>query len=501
MIRLRLPFRLLSLPLAATVSLACASAQTAAPLLSADQTAAVRTLAADTLKASGTPSASVGVVKDGKVALTEAYGLAHLRPDVSAKPEMAYPIGSISKQFTAVALLLLQQDGKLSLDDKVGKYFPELTRANDITLRNLLTMTSGYEDYAPQDYIIPAWLKPVQPLALVREWAGKPLDFEPGTDWQYSNTNYVLAGLIVEKVSGEPLMGFLRKRVFAPLHMEGVVNTYTQREKLQVTGYVSYAMAPVREQPLEANGWYQGDGDLAMPASTLLQWDLSIMNQSLLSAASYKEFETPFVLKDGRDSGYGLGIDVRTVQGHRMIAHSGEVGGFVSDNVLFPDDHVAVAVLTNEVASSAASRIAMGVARKLLIPETAAKPAQAAASAAPAAAPAATPAPVVAEDGVLKGFGAKLATILTGLGQGKIDRTLFTTDCNAYFDADGLKDFAATLGPSGPATGAELTGSALRGGMTFGGYVVRFEHGPAVRVTVYVQPDGKIEQLLVTGKA
>ncbi|SEG61781.1 CubicO group peptidase, beta-lactamase class C family [Bryocella elongata] len=462
--------------------------------LPADSRAKVETLATETLRTSGVPSASVGIVSEGEVSFTQAFGLAHVSPDVKASAAMAYPIGSISKQFTSAALLLLQQEGKLSLDDKVGKYFPELTRSNDITIRNLLTMTSGYEDNAPQDYIIPSWLKPVDPLTLVRQWAEKPLDFEPGTDWQYSNTNYVVAGLIVEKVTGQPLMKFLRERIFTPLKLEGIVNTYTEREKLEVTGYVSYAMAPVREQALEGTGWCQGDGDLAMPVATLLKWDLSIMNQTLLKPESYKELETPFVLKDGRDSGYGLGINVRMVNGHRMISHSGEVGGFVSDNVMYPEDHFAVAVLTNEVAASAAAKIANGVTGAMIPAVSPAKKESGNRGDSPRRFEA------VPETGVLKGFGAKLATILDELEKRKIDRKLFTFDCNAYFSADALKDFSGTLTPYGPVTNAILTGSAQRGGMTFAAYAVSFEHGPPVRVTLYLQPDGAIEQLLVTGK-
>ena len=197
----------------------------------------------DTWRSLGPRSASV---KDGKIAYTQAYGLARISPPKPATPEMAYAIGSISKQFTATAVLLLQQDGKLSVDDPVGKYFPELTRSNEVTIRNLLTMTSGYEDFAPQDYTIPDWLKPIDPAKLVHMWATKPLDFDPGTKWQYSNTNYVLVSLIVEKVSGEPLDKFLHERVFGPAGMKDLFNTYTQREKLQVTGYVSNALAPPR---------------------------------------------------------------------------------------------------------------------------------------------------------------------------------------------------------------------------------------------------------------
>ena len=428
------------------------------------------------LQDTGVPSASVGIALDDKIVYTQAFGLAHLHPDVAARPDMAYPIGSVSKQFTATAMLLLQQDGRLSIDDKVAKYFPELTRANEISIRNLLTMTSGYEDYAPQDYIIPAWLHEKDPLTLIHEWAEKPLDFEPGTQWQYSNTNYVLCALIIQKVTGEPLMTVLRERVFKPLHLEGVVNTYTEREKLQVTGYVSNAMAAVREQPLEANGWYIGDGDLAMPASTLLQWDLSIANQTLLSPASYKEFETSFVLKDGTDAHYGLGIDINLRNGHRLLSHSGEVGGFVSQNALFPEDKFAVVVLTNEVASSAASKIA-GAVTKIALPGV-------------------VPPPPPADN-----FAALLQAVMAGLQHSQIDRSLLTADCNSYFDKDTLADFQSTLAPLGTVKSATRTRTQLRGGMTFGLYRVEFSGGEAVLVSVYLEPDGKIEQLLVEGKA
>ena len=457
------------------LGLGAATATPAAAQLTTETQAKIAAASEKVLAATGVPSASVGVVADDRIAYTQAFGLAHLRPDVKADASMAYPIGSISKQFTATAILLLQQDGKLSIDDKVAKYFPELTRASDVSLRNLLTMTSGYEDYAPQDYIIPPWLKAANPLDVVHEWAGKPLDFEPGTEWQYSNTNYVLAGLIVEKVSGQPLMQFLRQRVFTPLGLEGVVNTYTERDQLKVTGYVSYAMAPVREQRLEGNGWYVGDGDLAMPTATLLKWDLAIMHQSLLKPESYKEFETSFILKNGKDTHYGLGIDVNVRNGHRVLEHSGEVGGFVAENVVYPDDKVAVAVLTNEVASNAAGTIAGTVSGLVL-----SKPAL----------------PTDADPA----FDAKLKSILEGLQQGQIDRSLFTSDCNAYFDKDALADFASTLGKLGALQSVERDYVHARGGMTGSTYTATFSGG-AVKVSVYTMPNGKIEQLLVVGKA
>ena len=141
-------------------------------------------VAADALAKTGVPSASVAAVKDGQIVYLHAYGNARLDPETAAKPEMRYSIGSVSKQFTAAAILLLQEQGKLSLDDKVGKFIPSLTRANEVTIRQLLSHTSGYQDYWPQDYVMPMMLQPVTTEKILDMWGHKPLDFEPGTKWQ-----------------------------------------------------------------------------------------------------------------------------------------------------------------------------------------------------------------------------------------------------------------------------------------------------------------------------
>jgi D-alanyl-D-alanine carboxypeptidase len=427
------------------------------------------------LQKSGVPSASVGVVYDDHIVYTHAFGLASIHPPVPAQASMAYPIGSISKQFTATAVLLLQQEGKLQLDDPVGKYFPDLTESHSVTIRNLLTHTSGYQDYAPQDYTIPLWEKPVDPMKLMREAAGKPLDFQPGTKWQYSNTNFVVAAMIVQKVSGEPFAQFLREHVLAPAELKDVLNLSTDRSQLRVRGYMRNALAPVRPAALEAPGWYFGDADLAMPVATLLQWDLTVAQRTLLSQQSYNEMETPFILKDGRNTHYGLGLFIESHDGYPMLEHDGEVGGFVAENLVIPDQHVAIDVLTNQEASSAASEIAQAILPIVLNAN----------------------APVVAEADL---FGPKLKQILSGLQQGRIDRSLFTADCNAYFNADALIDFQSSLSPLGAIDTVTQTRTDLRGGMRFALYRVTFTNGTAILVSIYLQPDGKIEQLLVVGK-
>ncbi len=455
-------FRLLLL--AALLPLA-ASAQDFPPATRAKVEAAIEQVVAQT----GVPSASVGIVAGGRIVYTQAFGEARLKPQLKATAAMAYPIGSISKQFTATCLLLLAEDGKLTLDDLVSRWFPELTRAHDVTLRELLSHTSGYEDYAPQDYTIPAWMQPTDPARLVREWAGKPLDFEPGTEWQYSNTNFVLAALIVQKASGLPYFDFLRERVLRPVGIaDAALNLDTERNRLQVQGYERRALAPLRPAVLEAPGWYFGDASLAMPVSSLLTWDLSIMKQTLLKPASYAAFETPTKLKDGKPTDYSLGLQVQVQNGRRVLEHSGEVGGFVAENIVLPDHGIAIAVLTNQEASSAAGLIARAIGGVLL---------------------SSTPKPVATSE--------PLSAILAGLQSGTIDRTLFTPDANFYFSQETLGDFASSLKPLGTLGAVTKKSEELRGGMIYRGYEVAFSGGKSVRVSTYTMPDGKLEQLLV----
>jgi D-alanyl-D-alanine carboxypeptidase len=450
-------------------------AASASAQLASDTEQQIAQAAESILQKSGVPSASVGIVVNGRIAYTRAFGLARIHPPEPAQASMAYPIGSISKQFTATAVLLLEQQGKLKLDDTVGKYLPGLTEGDKVTIRNLLTHTSGYQDYAPQDYTIPTWKHPVDPMTLVTEYAGKPLDFQPGTKWQYSNTNFVVAAMIVQKVSGEPFATFLRDHVLQPTGLKDVLNLSTERRSLQVSGYMRNALAPVRPAALEAPGWYFGDADLAMPSATLLKWDISVTDRTLLSAKSYDEMETPFILKDGRNTHYGLGLFIQSRDGYPMLEHDGEVGGFVAENLVISREHTAIDVLTNQEASDAASEIAQAILPIIL--------------------KAGKSAPSEVDT-----FAPKLKAILSRLQEGRIDRSLFTADCNAYFNQDALHDFASSLAPLGGVTSVTQTRSALRGGMRFGLYQVSFTKGTSVLVSIYLEPNGKIEQLLVVGK-
>src|SRR5262249_12127275 len=178
---------------------------------------------------------------------------------------MRYSIGSVSKQFTATAILMLAEEGKLSLDDPVSRFAPELTGAGSVKIRQLLSHTSGYHDYWPQDYVPPFMLQPTTASALLDRQAKKPLDFPPGTQYQYSNTGYVLAGVVVEKASGTPLLPFLTARIFRPLQMASVANIDQERlGDTDPTGYLRYALGPPRLAPKEGQGWLFAAGRAAL---------------------------------------------------------------------------------------------------------------------------------------------------------------------------------------------------------------------------------------------
>ena len=276
----------------------------------------------------------------------------------------------------------------------------------------------------------------------------------------------MIAGVIFEKASGMPLLQFLREKIFQPLGMKSVANI--DQDSLAVTdpiGYMRYALGPLRPAPKEGKGWLFAAGELAMPAEDLARWDISLIDQKLLKPSSYQQLETEVVLNNGVGTKYGLGLEITSESGHRVLAHSGEVSGFTSENVVFPDDHSAIVVLTNQDAVNASGQIARGIAPLLFD------------SADPA-----TPQKL-----------AQARKIFDGLQHGTIDRSLFTSNANFYFSEQALKDFAAGLAPLGTPQEFIQTDQELRGGMILRRYRVKFTD-KTLRAWTFEMPDGKLEQ-------
>src|SRR5206468_11269205 len=191
------------------------------------------------------------------------------------------------------------------------------------------------------------------------------------------NTNYVIAGAIIEKVAHMSLVKFLQEKVFTPLGMTSVMDTdQSKLGETDPTGYLRYALGPLRPAPKEGKGWLFAAGELAMPAQDLAKWDISMMDQKLLKPASYREMQTDVLLKNGLNTHYGLGVDVNSQGGHRAISHGGEVSGFTATNTIFPDDRAAVVVLTNQDAASASGAVAGGIGSLLFTTNHPATPAK-----------------------------------------------------------------------------------------------------------------------------
>jgi D-alanyl-D-alanine carboxypeptidase len=448
----------------------CAVASGLAAQMPSSTSLKIDEIAAKALTDSGAPSVSLAIVQGGKIAYEKAYGKARLSPSTGARPEMRYSIGSVSKQLLAGTVLLLVQDGKLSLDDHVSRYLPDLTRASEITIRQLLTHTSGYQDYYPQDYVAPFMEKPVTADSILDQWARKPLDFDPGTRWQYSNTNFVVAGRIVEQVTSGPFFDFLSKRILQPLGMISAINLAAQTMGPQdAAGYTRFALGPPRPARPEGRGWLFAAGELAMTAHDLALWDISLMEHKLLTPASIELMTTPVRLRNGTPTNYGLGIEVSDADGHPKLQHGGAVSGFVSLNTVWLDRGTAVVVFANEDGSGAPRSITGQIAPLLL---------------------------TEAEDPDAAAALQQARQIFDGLLEGRINRGLLTSNADAFFTRQVLEDAAASLKAQGPLVSLKQTSVELRGGMTYRHFEVKFKD-KALHLDTLTVPGGKLEQYLI----
>lgn len=444
----------------------------AAQPLTPTQVAGIDQLVAKTLSDTGVPSAEIAIVRDGRLVLDKAYGKAN--ENLPAKPDLPYQIASNSKQFTAMALLLLRDDGKLSLDDPVSKYVAGISDGDRITIRELLSHTSGLQDFWPQDYMFADMTVPTTPQHIVDKWAKKPLDFAPGSRWQYSNTGYVVAGMIAEKVSGQPLLAFLNQRIFGPLGMHPLDQDDTNTPAFPA-GYHRFALGPVRVAQPPARGWLYAAGELSMTAADLAKWDIARMNRSLLPAPDWIEQEAPVLRTDGRTNGYGLGVYNHYVRDRHVIDHGGEAVGFLTQNTIYPDTKDAIIVFTNADFSGATDTLTEGIEKIALD------------SAEPA----------------LAGEGDRLddvRSVYNSLVSGRLDRAQFTANLNYYFDPATLSDYRTSLAPLGAPTSVTINRSPrLRGGFVNRNYTIHYAGGKDLTLVTYAErgANGRWEQFMI----
>jgi D-alanyl-D-alanine carboxypeptidase len=312
------------------------------------------------------PGTSIAVLKDGKIIKAEGYGLANVELNVPAKPETVYKIGSVSKQLIATGIMILIQDGKLSLDDKISKFLegtPDTWK--EITIRHLLTHTSGIVREAPG--FDP--LKIQDDMDVIKTAYPLPLRFAPGEKWEYCNVGYFSLAEIIRKVSAKPWGDYLNERLFQPLEMNATrTTTITEIIQNRASGYVW------REGKLQnASNYFalRPSGAFLSSVLDLAKWDAALYTDKILKQSTLSQMWMPVKLNSGATHPYGFGWELSTVAGHKMVNHGGSLPGFRAQFMRFVDDKLSVVVLTNGDNANPNS-IALGIAALYipgLIPE------------------------------------------------------------------------------------------------------------------------------------
>lgn len=411
----------------------------------------------------GAVGAALVVVRDGKTVLAKGYGKA--RGDEAVTPDTVFALGSVSKQFLCAVAYALVDQGRLAMTDAVAKWYPQTTRAADITLADAGGHTAGYRDYYPLDYVDARMLKPIAPDDLIAQYAGMPLDFEPRARFSYSNTGFQILGRAVEKASGQPYAKLLDDVIFRPL---GMTTATITKPANAASGHVAFLLDGAKPAPLEADGWLFGAGDIWASANDLVKWDLAIADGKLLSAASHQALATPRMLASGRGTGYSCGFFVGQRNNETVLSHSGWVGGFHTRNAIIPRTRSAVILLTNDESTNVTG-IADGIVHMITKEDAA---------------------PVIA------GVTADVAVreLVMQLQRGTVNRAKLGDDANAYFDDARVATAARTLRDLGPPA-VKLNSRGERGGLEVTTFTITFP-SKTVDGWMFRSPDGKIRQLL-----
>jgi CubicO group peptidase (beta-lactamase class C family) len=307
----------------------------------------VESLFGRTIKSNG-PGAAVLVGRDGKILFQKGYGMADIEHHVPVTPETKFRIGSISKQFTAVAILKLQEQGKLSVEDKLSKYFPDFPRGDEVRLRHLLTHTSGIHSYTDKPDFMQKVTNAITSQALIESIEKDKFDFNPGQKWSYCNSGFFLLGCIVEKVSGESYEDFLRKTFFEPLGMRNTGVHHSDEALRHVA--LGYDGGPKRAVNWDMS-WAGGAGALYSTVGDLYRWNEAVFHGKVLSERSLAAAFTPVKTDESKESepaeGYGYGWAIGTFRGAHEISHGGGLNGFLSHLMRLPEKNFAVVVLQN----------------------------------------------------------------------------------------------------------------------------------------------------------
>jgi CubicO group peptidase (beta-lactamase class C family) len=329
----------------------------------------VDTFVASELRSQRIPGIAVGVMRGGHLIKATGYGLANIELDSPVTPETIFQTGSVGKQFTATAVMMLVESGKLSLDDSLTRFFPEgASTWHGITIRQVLTHTSGIPDYGAEESTMAKGVidfrRDYTEDELIQRFCQMPLDFPPGSRWRYSNTGYVILGALIRRVTGQFYGDFLHDHVFAPLGMT-VTRIISEADIIphRSSGYRLVKGEIKNQQWVAPSLNTTADGALYTSVLDMAKWDSALYTNRLLRPESFAQMWTPVRLNDGTTSPYGFGWRVTTANGHRLIEHGGAWQGFTMQISRYVDDRLSVVVFTNlDEDNSDPGRIAHGIA-------------------------------------------------------------------------------------------------------------------------------------------
>ena len=291
------------------------------------------------------PGLAIAIVRSGKIEILKTYGFANLEHRVPVKPETIFQSGSIGKQFTAAAVMILVQEGKISLEETITKYFPEAPATwKDITVRHLLTHTAGTGDFPPDIELRRDYTEE----QMFESFKKVPLAFAPGDKWNYSNVGYVILGMLVRKVTGQFYGDFLRERVFGPLGMT-TTRVISEADIIpnRAAGYRVIAGEIKNQEWVSPSTNTTGDGSLYFSILDLVKWDAALYRDSPLKQSTLAQIWEPVKLNSGARKGYGFGWFTDTFHNRRVLFHGGAWQGFKSCIIRFPDDKLTIIVLAN----------------------------------------------------------------------------------------------------------------------------------------------------------
>jgi D-alanyl-D-alanine carboxypeptidase len=296
--------------------------------------------------------AAVGVYQDGALLVLKTYGLRDVAKNLPVDADTRFEIGSVTKQFTAAAILQLQEQGKLSIDDPLAKYLPTFPHANEITLRQLLNQVSGLPNYTSLPDIATAMATIPDATGKIVAYVNKPLNFTPGTKWEYSNTNYWVLGEVVSRVSGMSYEDYVREHIFKPAGMthSGFVSDESGLDDFAIPYWQGPKNdGPTQPAPTMLESWPGAAGAIVSTVGDLAAWDIALASGKVISRDSFALMSSPGRLAGGKFTGYGMGLEVGSHDGHARIAHGGGTPGSLTMNATYPDDRLDIVVLENSL--------------------------------------------------------------------------------------------------------------------------------------------------------